>query len=148
MLNTMSPAQIRVQLLEDAKASYGYVRSINDNFKEIVGDPNAQAPFYPKSIEKDYKAILRMNPYTGEVPTDASGVVRATGRPATDKHPSWLKPENAWKPLTEQNVTDGRAQIRANLNSPDPKVQAAIQRIRQRLGIFAEPEPGDPDYAK
>jgi hypothetical protein len=147
MLNTMSPAQIRVQLLEDAKAAYGYVRSINNNFKEIVGDPNAQAPFYPKSIEKDYKAILRSNPWTGEVPTDASGVVRATGRPHTDTHPSWIG-ENTWKPMTEQQTQDGRAQIRANLNSPDPRVQAAIQRIRQRLGIFAEPEPGDPDYAK
>jgi hypothetical protein len=147
MLNTMSPAQIRVQLLEDAKASYGYVRSINDNFKEIVGDPKVQAPFYPKSIENDYKAILRMNPYTGEVPKDASGVVRATGRPHTDTHPSWLKSDQAWTPLTEPQVIEGRKQIKENLNSPDPAVQAKIQRIRQRLGIFAEPEPGDPDYA-
>ena len=148
MLNTMSPAQIRAQLLIDAQTAYGVVRGINNQYKRTVGDPQAQAPWYPKQDEKDYKAILRMNPYTGEVPSDGSGAVRATSkRPVPEaERPSWLGKDRAWKPMTEEQVFQARKLIRENQNSEDPHIQANIQKLRRRLGTFATPDIGDPDY--
>lgn len=148
MLETMSPAQIQSQLFEDAAAAYGNVKNINSQFKQELGDPNAQLPFYPKEAEREYRAILRMNPHTGELPADAPGNVLAAQPPPGRAVPKWVKDQGLdWKPLTEQQVRDGRRMIRKYQNSTDPKTQADVQRIRARLGMFAEPDyPGeDPD---
>jgi hypothetical protein len=153
MLNTMSPAQIRTQLILDAQSNYGMIKNIENQYKQTVGDPSAQLPFFPKAVEDDYKSIMRMNPYTGEMPEDASGAVRATSKKG-GSHPSWLNNDpnspgyQGWKPLTEAQVVAGRRQIAQNQNSTDPNVQAAIQRIRRRLGEFASAQPGDPDYGE
>ncbi len=153
MLNTMSPAQIRSQLILDAQSNYGMVKNIENQYRETVGDPHAQLPFFPKSIEEDYKSIMRMNPYTGEMPEDASGAVRATSKKG-GSHPSWLKNDptkldyQGWKPLTEDQVVEGRRQIARLLNSANPTDQAKAQYIRRRLGEFASAQPGDPDYGE
>lgn len=152
-LNTMSPAQIRSVLLTDAAATYGYVRSISDQFKKTVGDPNAQLPFFSRQVQEDFRSVMRSNPYTGEMPADASGAVLASSSKIEPKSSAWYNGDKnspdyqGWKPYTMDEVYAARKLVRENEKSTDPKVQAQVQYLRKRLGTgFATAEPGDKDY--
>lgn len=150
MMETMSPAQIRTQLWQDAAAAYGAYRTIKTEYKKnVMQDPNAQLPFLSRENEREFRAILLTNKYTGVAPEGAPASVRAASRDPKGPRPSWLgeKDERAEPPLSEKQVIAARAQIRRMEHSEDPQDIATINKLRRKLGpIFASPEYGDPDY--
>lgn len=143
LMETQSPAQIRASLQSMAMTSYGIAREYQHEFRREMGDPNAEMPFFPKSTEDAYKAYLRMNPYTGVFDKDAPDSLKGVSRPQ-GRRPSWLKKGGPydWEPLTETQVRTLRDNLHdpALRNSPEQAVQEGLQKIRRRLGIFADEE--------
>ena len=143
MMQTANPAQILAQIQVDVRSAYGFIKPLREQWRQEIGDPKADLPFLSKSNDAALRAYLRSNPYRGLMPSDAPASLRAVSRPKGEPKPSWLTKDMDWEPLTEDDVKRGRMELdifEKGPNRNDPKEQAKAQRIRKRLGIFADPD--------
>jgi hypothetical protein len=132
MYSTSSPAQIRSQMQTDAKTALAYIQNLNDRWRADTNnpDPNALAPGVTRESMNRLDAIMRMNPYTGQMPDDAPSSLRAVGKPKpTGKdRPSWMKEGQDYTPMTREDVDYWKGWLKDNSN--DPRAQAIREQLR------------------
>lgn len=132
MYTTSSPAQIRTQMQTDAKTALAYIHNLNERWRTDTGqtDPNVLAPGVTKESMARLDAIMRMNPYTGQMPEDAPDSLKAVGKPKpTGKdRPSWLKEGQDYTPMARDDVDYWRGWLKDN---PDhPRAQLIREQMR------------------
>jgi hypothetical protein len=133
MVASGSPAQIRAQAIALLRNANAAVVQTNGQFKEETGDPTRNAPGIFKSSMDITDALLRMNPYTGKMPDDAPDVLKGADKIITGK-PSWLTKGQDYKPMTREQIDEGKQWIKENQNNPDPQNQKKLQWLRERIG--------------
>lgn len=145
MLTTNSPASIRAQALVDARGAYGQIVTLRQQFRDEVGDPHAQLPFFNPDVGEKFQAWLRMNPYTGQIPEDAPSSIRGVGKSTDQKNlPSWIRrttpehPGQELAPLTKDQIRQGWDKLDELNRLGTPEARAQAQWLRERLGIFAD----------
>lgn len=133
MLATASPAAIRAQMMTDLHPAFGMINDVNKNWQRETKS-NTNAPLYHQDNADMLDAIIRMNPYTGQVPEDAPDALKAVGKePETGKgRPGWLKPPYDFKPLRRDDVNYWRDWLEKNPNHPD------AQQVRELIGIVPD----------
>lgn len=126
-----SPRSIRAQLLPDIQDSFAIVNSYQDQW-EGFGKKSLMPAISP-STYKDYRAIVRMNPFTGEVPDDSSLELKAAGADPS-KASSRLTPQQKMPPLTLDKIRNLKGQISRFEHDPDPDKRQQAQEARELIG--------------
>jgi len=134
--STSSPAQIRQQALVDLIPTFGMINQINRQWQRETKS-NTNAPLYDEENAKIMDGMVRMNGYTGEIPSDAPDVLRSVSKPApTGKdRPRWMTDAMIQPPLNRADVDYWRGWLEKNPNHPD------AQAIREQLGIIPDLRP-------
>jgi hypothetical protein len=136
MLATNSPAQIRAQMVVDARNTWSLVQGVNEQWQSETNDPTGHMPLLTERAVNNQNAILRMNPYTGVMPkgSDIPDEVQAVGKTGQDVM-SNLKPWQKLPPLTSSEAAQAHAFINQFRGDPRQEVQDKIRFLQQRLGI-------------
>jgi hypothetical protein len=123
-----SPAQIRTQLLTDLRTSFSYIHNVDEQWRTETGQSRHAPGFAPHNYNM-LDSMLRMNPYTGQVPKDAPDILKGVGRSKPETRPSWMKEGQDWEPMTRAQVDGARRWLHDNPD--DPRAQA----IREQMGL-------------
>ena len=132
MTATGSPASIRAQLLTDLRTAHAYINNTDKQWQTETGQSRHAPGFLPENANM-LDAMLRMNPYTGQVPSDAPDTLKGVGRttkPTGKDRPSWLKPGQDWEPMTRGQVDAARRWLHDNPNDP------RAQQVREQMGLL------------
>lgn len=126
-----SPRSIRAQLLPDVQDAYAIINSYQDQW-EGFGKKTLMPAITP-SVFRDYRAIVRMNPYTGQVPEDSSLELKAAGMDP-GKSSSRLSGEQRLEPLSLDRIRGLKGMISRYEHDPDPDKRQQAQEARERIG--------------
>jgi hypothetical protein len=126
-----SPRSVRAQLLPDIQDAYAIVNSYQNQW-EGFGKKTLMPAMSPDTF-RDYRAIVRMNPYTGEVPEDAGPELKSVGL-SPDRSSTRLTPDQKLTPLTLRAISQMKSKIALWEHSPDPALRQKAQDYNRRIG--------------
>lgn len=126
-----SPRSIRAQLLPDVQDAYAIINSYQDQW-EGFGKRNLMPGIAP-GVFRDYRAIIRMNPYTGQVPEDSSQELKAAGQDP-GRASTRLTPAQKEPPLTLEKIRNLKGKISQFEHDPDPDKRQQAQEARELIG--------------
>ena len=132
---TASPAQIRSALLTHMRNGWAFIDGYQRQYDNLTGGGD----FVPGLGGRDnwnlFSSILRMNPYTGEVPEDAPDELRDVGKPYTERSGRIkTNPYEDFRPPRSDHVPDIRRYIKEHQNDKDPAVRADVERFKRMIG--------------
>jgi len=134
-----SAAQILGQMQIEMSSALQQMNTVERDWKRLGGV--GPAPLIDPTIKNIFRSYLHMNPWTGEVPSDAPTEVLATGRKGG---PGPGVPKNeGWSPIplgARKSIIDKVNQLR---QSNDPEIQ---QQVRDALHALGDIEIGEPLY--
>ena len=132
---TASPAQIRAALLTHMRNGWAFIDGYQRQYDNLTGGGD----FVPGLGGRDnwnlFSSILRMNPYTGEVPEDAPDELKDVGKPYTERSGRIkTNPYEDFRPPRSDHIPDIRRYIKEHQNDRDPAVRADVERFKRMIG--------------
>jgi hypothetical protein len=130
---TASPRTIRQQVMQEMQDVWS-IAGNNQQQWERLGKRDLVPGLTPQ-VWRDYSAFLRMNPETGEMPSDASRELRNVSRDPSKASPR-VKEDERWTPPTLQQVHTMQDWLRVNADkiASDPEYRRRADAFERALG--------------